>query len=273
MEKVRSRSLAMHKSEEMNFVMEELLQRLRELEIDFDAAIIIEFKNNSFDFWSGYESGTVNLTTFHSYNINVSYFKDLFDAKNNSQELLAHAYSFEEKNQFFNYLFENTNFSHIPEERKQYLFQVNCYTVSVGFAKHIAVQLHSYSKPAFSEIENDILKRFVKVFEQAYTRFLDLQKAEAQSRESQIELSLERVRSKTMAMHNSRDVGETAAVLVEEFKKLGIETIRCGIGIMHDPGDMEVWTIINDENNKTNIVISWIDMKLHPLLHGAFESW
>ena len=35
------------------------------------------------------------------------------------------------------------------------------------------------------------------------------QKAEAQAREAQIEASLERVRSKTMAMHNSRDVGET----------------------------------------------------------------
>jgi hypothetical protein len=32
-----------------------------------------------------------------------------------------------------------------------------------------------------------------KVFEQAYTRFLDLQKAEAQARESQIQLALERV--------------------------------------------------------------------------------
>ena len=39
------------------------------------------------------------------------------------------------------------------------------------------------------------LKRFGKVFEQTYTRFLDLQKAEAQAREAQIEAALERVRS------------------------------------------------------------------------------
>ena len=32
-----------------------------------------------------------------------------------------------------------------------------------------------------------ILERFAKVFEQTYTRFLDLQKAEAQAREAQIE--------------------------------------------------------------------------------------
>ena len=36
----------------------------------------------------------------------------------------------------------------------------------------------------------DIFKRFAKVFEQTYTRFLDLQKAEAQARESQIQLAI-----------------------------------------------------------------------------------
>ena len=64
---------------------------------------------------------------------------------------------------------------------------------------------------------HDIFKRFGKVFEQTYTRFLDLQKAEAQARESQIEAALERVRSRTMAMHNSNDVGETVATMFAEF--------------------------------------------------------
>ena len=34
---------------------------------------------------------------------------------------------------------------------------------------------------------HDIFKRFTKVFEPTYTRFLDLQKAEAQTQEAQIE--------------------------------------------------------------------------------------
>ena len=55
---------------------------------------------------------------------------------------------------------------------------------------------------------HDIFKRFGKVFEQTYTRFLDLQKAEAQAREAQIEAALERVRSRTMAMHKSEEVME-----------------------------------------------------------------
>jgi len=52
---------------------------------------------------------------------------------------------------------------------------------------------------------HDIFKRFAKVFEQTYTRFLDLQKAEAQTREAQVENALEKVRSRTMAMHKSEE--------------------------------------------------------------------
>lgn len=48
---------------------------------------------------------------------------------------------------------------------------------------------------------HEIFKRFGKVFDQTYTRFLDLQKAEAQARESEIQLALERVRARTMAVY------------------------------------------------------------------------
>jgi len=53
-----------------------------------------------------------------------------------------------------------------------------------------------------------LLERFASVLEQTYTRFLDLQKAEAQAREAQIETALERVRSRSMAMHKSEELSE-----------------------------------------------------------------
>src|SRR5678815_4815692 len=59
---------------------------------------------------------------------------------------------------------------------------------------------------------HDIFKRLGKVFEQTYTRFLDLQKAEAQAREAQIETALEKVRSRTMAMQKSEELSDTAYI-------------------------------------------------------------
>ncbi len=49
-------------------------------------------------------------------------------------------------------------------------------------------------EPPGQEIES-ILIKIGAAFDLAYRRFLDLQKAEAQAREAQIELGLERVRA------------------------------------------------------------------------------
>ncbi|MBS4035185.1 MAG: SpoIIE family protein phosphatase [Ignavibacterium sp.] len=121
--------------------------------------------------------------------------------------------------------------------------------------------------------ENHIFPRFAKVFDQAYTRFLDLQKAEAQAREAQIEAALERVRSKTMAMHNSADVGETVVTLFDQLLKLGIRPFRCGIGIFQEEYQSELWTARTDSDNKTVLVIGQLDMSRHPLLLGAYKGW
>ncbi|MES1223485.1 MAG: hypothetical protein ABUT20_48770, partial [Bacteroidota bacterium] len=119
----------------------------------------------------------------------------------------------------------------------------------------------------------DIFKRFGKVFEQTYTRFLDLQKAEAQAKESQIEASLERVRSKTMAMHNSEDVADTVATMFDELVKLGVETVRCGIAIIDESKTMEVWTAKSNPGEKVSLTIGRLDMRNHPLFIAVYEAW
>ena len=69
--------------------------------------------------------------------------------------------------------------------------------------------------------------RFARVFGLLYRRFLDLQKAEAQAKEAQIEVALERVRSKAMAMHKSDDLHAAVAVVFEELDKLNLGMLRC----------------------------------------------
>src|SRR5665647_1892484 len=76
-----------------------------------------------------------------------------------------------------------------------------------------------------------IFIRFAKVFEQTYTRFLDLQKAEAQAREAQIEAALERVRSLTMAMQKSEDLNKAASDMFKQIQVLGMQPWGCGFNI------------------------------------------
>ncbi len=79
-----------------------------------------------------------------------------------------------------------------------------------------------------------LLERFANVFDLTYTRFLDLQKAEAQAREAQIELALERVRARTMAMQHSVELQDTSLVLFQQLKELGEPAEQCTIGIIKE---------------------------------------
>ena len=83
---------------------------------------------------------------------------------------------------------------------------------------------------------HDIFKRLGKVFEQTYTRFLDLQKAEAQAREAQIEAALERVRSRTMAMQHSDELKDAALLLFQQVQSFGVDQWACGYNIWEADG-------------------------------------
>jgi len=100
-----------------------------------------------------------------------------------------------------------------------------------------------------SEEQIDIMLRFTKVFQQTYTRFLDLQKAEAQAREAQIEAALERVRAKVMAMTNSKDLNETSLVFGEQLRKLGIDW------------QFSYFWLIDEDKNENVFWITWPDYK------------
>lgn len=129
-------------------------------------------------------------------------------------------------------------------------------------------------KNELPEEHKKILVRFAIEFERTYTRFLDLQKAEDQAREAKIEASLERVRSKTMAMHNSQDIADTIITLFDELLKLGVDRdIRCGVNVFDQAMMGEVWTASFDTNGTTTLTKGRINMNIHPLLAGIYQAW
>src|SRR6185437_9865557 len=207
LEKVRSRSLGMHKSEELQEVVNTVFERLKVLEIDMNVASIFIFKEGSKDWQQWVATPTTNYSSyFHIPYVDLQIFRDLEEAKKSRKDFYSKRYSFEQKNEWFHYAFANTEYSRIPGDRKKFLIESEFFQVSFALAKNTGIQLAKYSGKDFTEKENEILMRFSRVFEQAYTRFLDLQKAEAQAREAEIQLALERVRARTMAMQKQNDL-------------------------------------------------------------------
>ena len=271
LERVRSRSLAMHKSDELQEVVNTVQASLVELGVKMDSANfnILYEGSRDMDLW---------IANIYSQRIHVPYLdlkpvRDMMDARDHGITSLQVACTQEQKNLFWKDAFEKTGFSVASTERKKFILESKCWTVLWALAKHCGIQLNSYSRDSYTEEEVEITKRFANVFEQAYVRFLDLQKAEAQAREAIIESALERVRSKTMAMHNSQDVGDTVSTLLDELVKLGVETNRCGILIYSDKMTAEVWTAKSNPEGKSTLTMGQLDLAVHPLLSGIYQAW
>ncbi len=275
LEKVRSRSLAMHKSSELSEVVAVLFEKIGELGIKSDGINIniLDEGTRNFQSWLA-EPGHRYATCFH-----VPYFSnpvvdDIFDAYNAKQELLSKVYTLEEKSAFFNHLYTHTDFKYLPDDRKNLILHSPYWEVSIAFAKNSALSLHSYTGKIFSDNENNILKRFARVFEQSYTRFLDLHKAEIQAREAQIEASLERVRGKAIAMHSSKDLSEAVNVFFGELKILGITPIRCGVGAVDERERTSTLSATTaQQQGESYEVIGQLKLEGHPVLDNIFRHW
>ena len=203
--------MAMHKSDDLHEVIKVVTEQLSVLGLKFNVANFAKIDpDGSWDMWLSTPEQTYPALIHVPY-LDHPIFNDVTEAGNKENDFYTHVYTPEESNIFFHHFFENTIAKNSPEERKQFVYSSKGFTRSLFLTKNIWFSVTRYDTTPFTDEENAIFKRFAKVFEQTYTRFLDLQKAEAQAREAQIEAALERVRSRTMAMHNSQDVGETVA--------------------------------------------------------------
>ena len=275
LEKVRSRSLAMHKSDELADVVSMVFEKLQELGVGNDGGVTINILTE----------GTKDIYTWVAapylvekvYCIYIPYFnhrllKDPWDASDNGLDFFTTKYSFEEKNTFYEHLFENTDLKNFPDEIKKIIYSAPCIVQSVGLAKHSSIAMYSYVDRMFSNYANDLLKRFSKVFEQAYVRFLDLQKAEAQTRESQIELGLERVRAKAMAMQNSDELNELIGSVFTELTKLDLILTRCVILIYEGNEKGVRWWMANSEapSMPMNFFVKYANI---PFFNEYLKGW
>ncbi len=250
LEKIRSRSLAMHKSDELQEIVNIVFEKLVDLKVETDVVSVIILKDNldEMEYWVA-NSKQINPVMYRIiHNEDILILKDVMISRKKEIDF-SKDYTFEEKNQLWEYLYMYSDFKNTPNERKNFVLNTPAYTTSVSFAKNTAVQLNRYYKKSFTDDEKQILKRITRVFEQAYTRFLDLQKAEAQTREAEIQLALERVRARTMAMHKSDELAETVAHLFNQLEELGIKPYRCNLAIVdQDKEHCQLWSTTNEGN-------------------------
>ena len=222
LEKVRSRTMAMQHSDELQEASFLLDEQVRELNIKtWGCAFNIYGENDSTE-WFGNEAGI--LQTYKVPRAGI--FNEYYKKGQRGESLVIKEFTGDECVAHYEYMSSLPIIGDVLKKLKKTNNGFPTYQID-----HVVYFKYGYLLFITREHvpdAHDIFKRFAKVFEQTYTRFLDLQKAEAQIREAQIENALERVRSRTMAMQRSDELPEAANDLFLQVQALGIPAWSAG---------------------------------------------
>ena len=270
LERVRARAMAMQDSSELSDLVDTVFKELAILDFALQACIInlIDIENLCNTVWmKSPDVGNVPdsyLMKFEDYPFHDAmkegYLKR--DAK------FIYTIQGTEKKKYDKYLFKDTEFRKISEEAQDSFTSLEKYVCSFTFSNFGGLQ--TIGQEPLSDENLDILARFGKVFDLTYTRFNDLKLAEAQARESRIELALERVRARTMAMQQSEELGDVATVLFKELNELVENLWTCGFVLCEKDRQEDEWWLSTEEGFIPPLFLPNVGDDTH---HNIYEAW
>ena len=228
LERMRASAMSMRKSEELITVCEAMYKELTVLGFTNIRNAQIAIKNDARQSYLVCEYSDHNIAVMEEAPYNSSpIVKVLYDELEKSKDALYQK-EFTGK-EFDDWRAWRKNIGTSIDKRIEEAGSMCFYLYSFGRG-HLGIS-------TFNSITNDqleILKRFKNVFELSYRRYIDVAKAEAQAREAQIELALERVRARTMAMQHSSELAEAAILLFHQMQPLAIPAWSAGYCIWED---------------------------------------
>lgn len=265
--------MAMQKSEELASLVAVVISELSRLDIALNWCLITILDEASWScrVWRANSAGDPSPQCYLLPFADYPFQNAIMQAWKERREKWTYELKGAEKKAIDEYMFTRTDYQRLPEPVKNGIRSLDTAWFSFSFGAFGGLQVGG---PApLSDGNLDILARFGKVFDLTYTRFNDLQNAEAQAREARIEAALERVRTRTMAMRSSKDMNETTIALFGELVGLGItRSARTGVGILNEPGRIGVWSASEQDGNFA-LNVGYLDLAIHPLFEGLDDAY
>ncbi|GAB4372496.1 MAG: hypothetical protein Kow0042_15840 [Calditrichia bacterium] len=281
LERVRAKAMGMRKSEEVSAVSDILFSELNKLDLDIRGCsiVVINEQEDKMELWRARSNVAVKpfertslakaMTILKKYT--PDFFPKFLNAVGTRKGYLIDEFSGKRRLQLINAITEQYNYS---KSEKSKLIKNTPETITTHYIFFKLGYLALLSEKKLTDDDLSIAGRFIEVFSFAYSRFLDIKKAEAQAREAQIEAALERVRSRSMAMHSSDELVEASDVMFAQMKKLGIETLRVGIcTIDAQTGAAEVWSRSEIKGKVQNKILGVVPFGVHPVFDGMVNAW
>ena len=266
LECIRSRTLEMKSSSELAEISRLLDMEVRNLGIKtWGCAFHIYRENDSIEWFSNEEGIVSDGSIRPRENVFLRYFK----AGQRGEKLLVEEYKGKKCVEHYEYLCTlpgvGEDLLKIKESGGSFpTFQVD----HIAFFKYGYLMFITFQPVPEA---HDIFVRFARVFEQTYTRFLDLQNAEARARDAEIEAALEKVRSSTMAMQKSKDLGQVASAMFQQMRLLGGDMFAFGIVLCDKhPTMVEQWHSIGEAGMLTPF---FVPIDLDYIHRYRFDQW
>ncbi|MBU1369036.1 MAG: nuclear transport factor 2 family protein, partial [Bacteroidetes bacterium] len=270
LERVRTMAMGMKKPDDLLDVCRIISQQLEKLKVgnirNVQVAIIDEPKKiyANYQYFSAYAKSVFEETV---YTDNPASSEMVAVMQKSANSFFIGSIKGEELEKFSAW---RKKYDQFPDPIMDELSEVFYYFYSIGEG---GLGLTTYE--AISEHELDIFKRFHLVFKLAYRRFMDIQLAEAQAREAQIDAAIARVRAQSMAMYCTDDIIHVNKEMLDQLKYLQVDGLTGASIYLVDEDDMvKVWDISSPGSisNPGSYTFSY-DAKKYPVLGGWVETW
>jgi hypothetical protein len=274
LERVRAKAMAMQNSDELNGLIGSVFTELTKLDLMLTRCVIqiYEGSEKGCRWWMANSEAPSMPMNFFVKHADMPFFNEYLKAW--QERTLKWQYILEGKNKIKtdDFLFTETGLSELPDFVIAGMKAPDRVYLNASFNNFGNLTLASLEP--LSDEHFDILLRFAKVFDLTYTRFNDLKQAETQAREAQIQLALERVRARSMAMQKSDELPETAAILFEQFKSLGQELMQMTIGIVNEHKGVIEFNVTDWSGGGGGVKRSFdLSIEEPTLIHKMYTGW
>jgi hypothetical protein len=268
LERVRAVAMAMHKPEELSVIGKTIFTELKSLGFtgirNTEMVINNDKKETVISYhFSDYGKGEIIEIDYQTNPVVKKWAKYLRKADNAFVPVIISQKEIRSWDQYRIKLGYKTD----PQMVKAKAIYYYSYSIGLG-----ALSISSWQTLMDEQIK--ILERFRNVFQLSYKRYTDISLAEAQARESQIELGLERVRARAMAMQKSDELSELVDTVFKELTKLDFALTWCIINIIDAPSLSNTVWAANPDINKVpeSYYMKFEDYPFHDAMMKGYKE-